>query len=826
MAIMMDRGDAAEQIRQAIARKNLTEFNVRVDPDYDPTLPHSKIVNEYLDALAAREIENLMVFMPPQHGKPCYNGTMILMADGSYKALGDVVVGDRVITHTGFPQTVTAVFEHPGRRAVRLTAQSGRSTVAALDHPFLTPAGWVNAGDLQVGMSLGNVAVAKTDGAERRSAYEYRLAGYYIGDGHCAVTGNAAASSITNIDALTVADVEACAEALGFTHDRRGVTTFINGGARQWLRDVGLAGTTSHTKRVPDWVFRSDNASIAEFLGAYFACDGSIVKRAAATSRAKVRTDVAIELYSVSKELLGDAQRLFLRLGIQTRLRRKDSVYKGAPYVSYRLAITDRDGAARFAALVSLHSVKAERVAHYVRDRFDQPILADAIVAIERVESADCRCLTVEVDHTFTADDFVVHNSTYVSQRFPAYVLGKSGGTELVATTSYSIDIARKNSRACRNLLRDTERWPFPNVMLDPTAQSVDEWYTTTKGGVKAAGVGGSLTGFGATKIFVDDAMKNMEEADSLTVSDKTWEWYQTTVSTRQRYGVQKCVVATRWRDNDLPGRILNTGAGKTWTVLTLRSVAEEDDILHRPLGEVLWVGGPKPLDPAQGEISSRAYSALYQQRPLPVEGALFKERWFSRRWNELPAMKRVAIFIDGAWKTGTQNDYSAIAVWGTDDIDYYLIHAWHGRVEYPELRLKVTDTFARFEHSLGVRPVVCVEDAASGTALVQELSRSTHIPIVGVLARGDKYARAEAQTPPFEAMKVVLPAAAEFLDGWIEEHLRFPVHDHDDYVDTTSGGLARLTSYVPRTFAKLSTNAVARPDPNVRRSAISFGRA
>ena len=279
--------------------------------------------------------------------------------------------------------------------------------------------------------------------------------------------------------------------------------------------------------------------------------------------------------------------------------------------------------------------------------------------------------------------------STLVSQRFPAYMLGKSGGKTLVATASYSIDIARKNSRASRSLLIDRERWPFPDVNLDPEAQSVDEWYTTAKGSVKAVGAGGSLTGFGANCIIIDDPLKGMAEADSLVISDKTWEWYQTTVSTRQRANVQKCLVQTRWRDNDLAGRILNTPAAKDWTILTLRAFAEEDDPLHRPLGAVLWPGGPRPLDPAQGEISSRAFSALYQQRPLPAEGALFKAEWFANRYDDLPDMNRVVIAIDGAFKQGVQNDFSAIAVWGASDTGEYLINAWHGRLEYPELKQK-----------------------------------------------------------------------------------------------------------------------------------------
>jgi predicted phage terminase large subunit-like protein len=385
--------------------------------------------------------------------------------------------------------------------------------------------------------------------------------------------------------------------------------------------------------------------------------------------------------------------------------------------------------------------------------------------------------------------------STFTAQRFPAYLLGISGGRALVATTSYTIAIARKNSRAARAIVRDRATWPFRNVELAPGAGSAEEWYTTAGGGVKAAGVGGSLTGFGANLIVVDDPFKGMAEADSPLMRDAAWEWWQTTVSTRARAGVQKLLCQTRWHDDDLAGRLLNTAAGKRWTILTLRSYAEEDDILGRPLGEVLWPAGPRPLSVADGEISSRAFAALYQQRPQPAEGAIFKAPWFEHRYDAAPSAVRAAMFIDGAWKTGLRNDRSAIGIWSTDAIDYHLRHVWAGRLEYPDLKAKVQDVYARFRDAFGCTLTVCVEDAASGIPLIQELSRTTSIPIVGVPVDKSKVVRAESISPLFESGKAKLPRAAEWLDEWIDEHLRFPTGTHDDQVDTTSGALARLAA-------------------------------
>jgi predicted phage terminase large subunit-like protein len=47
--------------------------------------------------------------------------------------------------------------------------------------------------------------------------------------------------------------------------------------------------------------------------------------------------------------------------------------------------------------------------------------------------------------------------------------------------------------------------------------------------------------------------------------------------------------------------------------------------------------------------------------------------------------------------------------------------------------------------------------------------------------------------TPEFESGRVYLPASAPWVDEWVEEHVNFPTAKHDDFVDTTSGALAKL---------------------------------
>jgi len=170
---------------------------------------------------------------------------------------------------------------------------------------------------------------------------------------------------------------------------------------------------------------------------------------------------------------------------------------------------------------------------------------------------------------------------------------------------------------------------------------------------------------------------------------------------------------------------------------------------------------------------------------------------------------------MDSAWKEGVGADWSVITTWASDGVDFYLEDEWRARCEYPDLQQAALDQYSKH------RPhEVIIEDAASGTAVIQSLRRQTPLPIRPFRPVGSKRIRAERITPLFAAGKVYLPNAP-FLTDWIEEHLAFPAGRHDDRVDTTSMALARLMTLVEddqpsevgtRWDAALDNNT--RPDP------------
>lgn len=372
------------------------------------TAEKEMVLTAQFDGKGTRQREELE---PGAAGKPLGVDTRILMADGSYVRLGDIKEGDSVIGGSGQPRDVLAVHDQGCIDTLRMILHSGREIVSGLEHPFLTPDGWVRADALREGDVLGLISRPSTAGATDRSDEEFRLTGYFIGDGSCGWTGLGPRASPLSMmacfDPVELSDIRHCCEALGFTmrENARGLPgNYYIGKCKQWLRDTQLAGKVSYTKRVPAWVFTAPNEKVAQFLGAYFACDGhlDLPRRTA-------------EFYSVSVELLRDVQHLLLRFGVVSRLSVKNGQYDGKRHASWRLYLANGDDASwRFVSRIPIyHSTKAKLLSEVGRrrTRFDEPLLPERVAAIKPAGTRPCRCLTIDVDQTFCAEDVVVHNS-------------------------------------------------------------------------------------------------------------------------------------------------------------------------------------------------------------------------------------------------------------------------------------------------------------------------------------------------------------------------------------------------------------------------------
>ena len=629
-----------DDFRAAAAEESLEAFVEASWERIEPSTPflnnwHIGAICDHLEAITRGELTRLIVNVPPRYMKPVYDGSMVLLESGRRIPIERVQVGDRVITHEGRGRAVTAVHDQGNLPTLKITTFSGREVIAAHHHPFLTPDGWVEAAKLRVGDALGLVVprVLASNGETRPAAF--RLAGYFIT--RRAGQGEGINCNVTCFDPEQAADIRACAAELGFQTTEgtdRGRISLV-GGARDWVRSIGLAGKNSHTKRVPAFVFEASDARVAEFLGAYFACDGTLQRKG---GRA---TSLTISIPSVNRDLLRDIQHLLLRLGIGSRVRTrnvKHNTFKKGPYRYYCLEISDRDNAAKFVRRVPIRGNKSARLAEWgtVRQEFERPILADPIVSIEPAGERPCRCLTVEGDHSFLAEDLAVHNSTLISICWPVWEWLRRPGERWIFC-SYKQDLARDHSIKRRTIIQSDwfqEYWPGRFALTTDQEMKLEN---DRRGVFQACSVGAGPHGKGGNRLVIDDP-HDPDQAESDLERSKGVRFFRTSLYPRlndKRRGAI-VLVMQRLHQADLAGELLEEG---DWAHLKLPGRSPTRVLVQTPAGREWFRDDGEPLWPEREDAATLAkveramgpivFAGQYQQEPMPPGGYMFQRDWF-----------------------------------------------------------------------------------------------------------------------------------------------------------------------------------------------------
>jgi predicted phage terminase large subunit-like protein len=298
--------------------------------------------------------------------------------------------------------------------------------------------------------------------------------------------------------------------------------------------------------------------------------------------------------------------------------------------------------------------------------------------------------------------------------------------------------------------------------------------------------------------MIIDDPVKNREQAESEVYRSKVWDEWESTLKTRLHPGAAVILILTRWHYDDLAGRLLNPDFGPVdgWQQVNLPLLSESaDDLLNRPMGAPLWP--EHGFDAAwahklKAETSSKVFASLYQQRPVPDDGNIFKSEWW-QYYNRLP--EQDDIFMIQSWDTGYKADdlkskskhsYSCGQTWAETKQGYFMVDRYCRKVEYPDLKRAVVTEYNKH------RPhAVLIEDKASGQSIAQELKRETTIPIISVpVTGGDKVMRATLISPQMESRKVFLPARAPWLNEYKGNMEAFPNGEQTDDTDATTQAL------------------------------------
>jgi len=282
------------------------------------------------------------------------------------------------------------------------------------------------------------------------------------------------------------------------------------------------------------------------------------------------------------------------------------------------------------------------------------------------------------------------------SRRFPAYALGKYPDKSIISC-SYSADLASRMNRDVQRIIDTPEyRNLFPDTTMSDSnnrAQNATGKYQRNndlfevvghKGVYRSAGVGGGITGMGCNIGIIDDPIKNREEALSTTYREKTWEWYTTTFYTRLEKDASILLIMTRWHEDDLAGRILKQAEenGEQWEVVCLPAISEPEsrsayDIRTEP-NIALWENkyNLDRLAEIRAVLGPYQFAALYQQRPTPITGGMWKYADIDKhRVSKAPQLTRVVVGVDPAVTSDVKSDETGIVVVGIGkDKDLYVL--------------------------------------------------------------------------------------------------------------------------------------------------------
>lgn len=401
--------------------------------------------------------------------------------------------------------------------------------------------------------------------------------------------------------------------------------------------------------------------------------------------------------------------------------------------------------------------------------------------ALDRVVSGECKRLMIAMPPR--------HGKSQMgSYLFPAYLMGKRPQSKLIVG-SHTAELAQRFGRMIRNLVEDDKyKELFPGMALSADSKAAGRWNTAQGGEAFFIGKGGAMTGRGGDIVILDDILDE-QDALSETAMENTFEWYTSGPRQRLQPNGAIIVINTRWKTDDLSGRLLRQQGNlkaDQWELLEFPAIL--------PSGNPLWPGywTKDELEKVKLSIGLKKWNAQWQQVPTNDDGAILKREWW-RKWkfDEPPVCDYIIQTYDTAFSKKETADFSVISTWGVfyPDADsgpnLIALHVRKGRWDFPELK-----RIAKDEYRYWNPDVVLIEAKATGTPLQQEF-RKMGIPVMTYSPGGrktgtDKISRANAVAPLLESGMIWYPENQEWAQELVEECAAFPVGAHDDQVDAS----------------------------------------
>jgi predicted phage terminase large subunit-like protein len=400
---------------------------------------------------------------------------------------------------------------------------------------------------------------------------------------------------------------------------------------------------------------------------------------------------------------------------------------------------------------------------------------------------------------------------------------------------SHSQDLAiRDGLRMRRLLMSEWYRSLWGDRVVLTGDQNQKTKFENTATGFRQAAAAGSITGARGDRVVIDDPL-SVDGANSDAVRDSTNQWFLEAVPTRLNNPKSSAIVVVmqRLHEEDVSGVILEKELGYDHIMLPMRydpsramptALGYKDP--RREDGELLFPERfpIEVVDRDEKAMGPYATAGQFQQTPEPRGGGIVKREWW-QLWDAdaYPAMDYVIASVDTAYTEKSENDMSALTVWGIYSVDtvaqitkvqsrsgtlheysmsldrtyaeqhpkLMMMMAWQDRLPLHELVKKVAETCSRMRVDL-----LLIEGKASGLSVAQEIRRLYGSEPWGVQivnpGSQDKMSRLYSIQHLFAEGLVYAPDRS-WADMVITQCAQFPRAKHDDLVDTVSMALRHL---------------------------------
>jgi hypothetical protein len=388
------------------------------------------------------------------------------------------------------------------------------------------------------------------------------------------------------------------------------------------------------------------------------------------------------------------------------------------------------------------------------------------------------------------------HGKTQVTLHGLAWLIVNHPGKRHAYIT-YSLYRARSVARMVKRILADAGivcGGTLSQMLLPGGGQCV---FTSIDGGITGEPVDGVA--------IIDDPYKNRKEADSQVRRAVIEDSYRQAIETRVHDGASVFLLATRWHPQDLSGTLVDEG----WEYINLPAIAENDnakpDPNGREVGEPLFpqLWSLASLLSKQQKVGEFTWSALYQGRPRPRGGKIFKNTFF---YKKLPDEGyRGAFGVDLAYTEKKKNDLSVCLELlrvdrtlkdGSSALPIFFVkHVDREQVEAPEFTLTLRGRHIKHK----TFPMLW---RASGTEKgAASFIQQREIPLRVVPPPGDKIVSSEEAAAAWNDGRVLVPDPEHFpqCEAWLYPFLDV-IHnftgsgkEKDDDVDALGNAMKAL---------------------------------